>query len=308
MSLLHSWQHWCESHRIQFSNNGDSVAIACFMNVYLYSVKTGQRLGTFLHREAKSQGEYRLEGVGVEGGATPVYSIRFSSDGQFLVTSTYWDNIIRFWDIKTGNVMRRLECNVSHGFPNFSLSADGKYLASGSQATEIWDLNTGNSIFEIPTAAESLAFSPDSKLLAIETTSGPIELLETDHWTLVERLERVPQSELESNSGWWSTAFSSSGTSLMSVRSQVVDRWELNIGDQQIDAGKVAGSRKTMHISPRISETYPREFGFGSVCSDWITSSRLLELYSLTEEQPLLMLSSKNDFLRTNPSCMPMLI
>jgi WD40 repeat protein len=110
-----------------------------------------------------------------------VHSVAFSPDGQSLVTGSS-DGVIKFWDYKTGKLLRTLSESIYRLF-SFSHSLDGKTLAScigpglpgfaGSidalLKVHLFDLKTGqHSLMPVDHSRQitAVAFSPDGQHLA----------------------------------------------------------------------------------------------------------------------------------------------
>ena len=107
----------------------------------------------------------------LKGHTGAVFAAIYSKDGTRLASGSA-DGTARLWDLATGGVLGTFE----HGKPvvDVALSGDGKLLATKTaQKVFLWDIATRKSIhqFEMQSAdVRSLAFSPDSKLLASAAT------------------------------------------------------------------------------------------------------------------------------------------
>jgi WD40 repeat protein len=97
-------------------------------------------------------------------------ALTFTGDGKLLV-SAHGDGYLELWDGSTGQHRGRLISPTGAGFTCLACSADGKHLAAGDEAQDIWiwDLGTGKpprpckGHGAIP---RDLSFSPDGKTLA----------------------------------------------------------------------------------------------------------------------------------------------
>jgi len=121
------------------------------------------------------------------------------------------DMVCRIWDTKTGKQVRELRGHqekTPHHFPSMlyacAVSPDGKYLATGDRVGHVvvWDLATGKELTSLETplmytwdpkarihsigGIRSLAFSPDSSLLAI---GGTGQINNIDHLEALSRVE-----------------------------------------------------------------------------------------------------------------------
>ncbi len=118
-----------------------------------------------------------------------VWSVVFSADGKTVIAGGPLhgpprdDGAIRFWDARTGKLVRRLD-GQPYGSGRLALSPDGKLLASESGATLIWiwDLTTGKPVHKLQAGDQTegniylVAFSPDGKTLAASGAGSPIQL------------------------------------------------------------------------------------------------------------------------------------
>ncbi len=108
-----------------------------------------------------------------------VWKIRFDPTGTMLITAT--DNAIRVWKV---DVARPVSFTLPHSQENMlgmDLSPDGRLLAAGGDEGHlyVWDMSSPQPIFRAAVEIHSkgiwdVAFSPDSKLLAVGTRDGII--------------------------------------------------------------------------------------------------------------------------------------
>ena len=94
-------------------------------------------------------------------------SIAFAPDGKTFVTVDAQYDIVKVWDINTGNTI-----DLGHiGLTSISFSDDSAMLASGGRrGVKLWEVNTGRNIANIPVKPSShvrlVSFSPDGRTLA----------------------------------------------------------------------------------------------------------------------------------------------
>ena len=94
-------------------------------------------------------------------------TVALSPDGKTFVTTDSRSDIVKVWDITTGNTI-----DLGHvRLTPISFSPDSTMLASGgSRGVKLWDVNTGDTISHIPFAPESrvrlISFLPDAETLA----------------------------------------------------------------------------------------------------------------------------------------------
>jgi WD40 repeat protein/serine/threonine protein kinase len=101
--------------------------------------------------------------------AQAVLSVAVSPDGERIASGSQ-DGIIKIWDAKTGQELRRIPAHKNH-VRSIAFSPDGLSLASGSwdETVKIWDAQTGQARRTLKghhVKVWSVAFSPDGKLLA----------------------------------------------------------------------------------------------------------------------------------------------
>ena len=74
-------------------------------------------------------------------------SIAFSPDGKTFVTVDHFYDIVKVWDINTGNTI-----DLGHiGLTPISFSPDSTMLATGgTRGVKLWDVNTGRDVANIP--------------------------------------------------------------------------------------------------------------------------------------------------------------
>lgn len=97
-----------------------------------------------------------------------VFLLAFTADGKSLAGCCR-DMGVRFWNVATGNLERKVVIPQGTGAP--FLSADGRYVAGTSpdKTVKIWDLRNGeirNRVEGFTMRPGSLAISPDGKFLA----------------------------------------------------------------------------------------------------------------------------------------------
>ncbi|ETO25624.1 hypothetical protein RFI_11513, partial [Reticulomyxa filosa] len=123
-----------------------------------------------------------------------INSIRFSSDGQRVVSSSHdqtiriWniasgqqlqtDKTIRLWDVELGKELMRLEGH-SGWIWSVCFSSDGKNIASCStdETIRIWDVNSGKEIQQLIGHLNTVLcvqFSPDDKMIVSSSSDNTI--------------------------------------------------------------------------------------------------------------------------------------
>jgi WD40 repeat protein/serine/threonine protein kinase len=111
------------------------------------------------------------------------YAPAFSPDGKYLAMAHYLEGLVRVVDAATGR--EAFSCKYGEGKVNHAIfSPDGKSLAaSGDLGASIWNVATHQKRLTCQSAAPvgyCLAYSPDSKQLAMASGEGLIELWDAD--------------------------------------------------------------------------------------------------------------------------------
>jgi serine/threonine protein kinase len=193
-----------------------------------------------------------------------VRSVGFSSDGKQLASGSN-DNIVRLWDVPTGQMRILGQCDFSEsGFSyvsSVSFSPDGKGVASGSsdQIIRIWD-TSANEVRVLGRAEDSIcavAFSPDGGCVASGSSDGLIQL-----WNLHTGL---PTLLGECDGVVWSVAFSPDGKILASEDcNKKLTLWELQTRQPRVlripdkDVWSVAYSGDGKHVASGSWDQYIR--------------------------------------------------
>jgi RNA polymerase sigma factor (sigma-70 family) len=135
-----------------FSRDGKLLAAGDGNAVTMWDLSTGERHHDFGHT-------YAVDGIA------------FSPDSKTIVTgAAYTDNIVRAWDLKTGQLKGRWRGHKD-GIEAIAYTSDGKLVASGSQdgTVRLWDPATGKEVHRLDGhdgMIYGMAFAPDGKTLA----------------------------------------------------------------------------------------------------------------------------------------------
>jgi eukaryotic-like serine/threonine-protein kinase len=231
--------------------------------VALWDIDAGTQL-------ARLPGATDLPDFQVDEDSGAVGALAFSPDGKCLAAGFGSKKMfvsngrlhpLKVWDVGTRRLIRRL--NGHRGYcVSLDFSRDGKLLASGSRdgtaiiwSTETWkatrtlanpDKNSLGGQSGQPGMVEDVAFSPDSKTLALASREGNVQLLD------------VASGKLETLKGHSSAAnavaFSPDGRTLASGSSdRTVRLWNVQTRRQlmQLDSGRVElGPVRTLAFSP----------------------------------------------------------
>jgi WD40 repeat protein len=158
-------------------------------------------------------------------------SVAFAPDGKSLATGSH-DRTVRLWDLTTNPPRQR---SVLEGHKDWvysvAFSPNGKWLASAGAhdwTVRVWSLrdNKEKAVLGIATAANCVAFSPDSTTLAAGTWNNTIIL-----WTVTEEAVNERDSDLAHGDMVVSLDFSPDGKTLVSAGNEGTFRlWDIRNG------------------------------------------------------------------------------
>jgi len=107
-----------------------------------------------------------------------VSTLAFSPDGTMLASS-HEDGKIRFWDARSGKLLRALQAHPAPSWSlSFAFSPNGKLLASGAYSERVlrlWDVTTGRPLGSADAGrvrVSAVAFSPDGEFVATADHAG----------------------------------------------------------------------------------------------------------------------------------------
>jgi WD40 repeat protein/energy-coupling factor transporter ATP-binding protein EcfA2 len=110
-------------------------------------------------------------------------NVIFSPDGKYLATIEN-RNIVRVWNVKTGNIKELPITEDKSGVRNIVFSPDGKLLAIASKdkTLRVLEVATGKQkllpMLKGESEVNNIVFSPDGKLLAIASNNKTLRVLE----------------------------------------------------------------------------------------------------------------------------------
>ncbi len=164
-------------------------------------------------------------------------SIAFSPDGKTFVTVDHFYDIVKVWDINTGNTIDLGHIGLSPrsfdlpniGLTPISFSTDSTMLATGgTRGVKLWDVNTGRNVANIPVKPSAhvrlVSFSPDGRTLAYRVSQEKFtRLLDVTTQTQTGIIEN-PSID------YW--AFSPDGKILASAARHIITLWDVVTGQQ----------------------------------------------------------------------------
>ena len=207
-------------HAIQFTPDGNRVAVATSVGIWIYDAQTAEEL-TLL-----------------TGHTGRVTSLSFPADGRFLASGSF-DGTVRLWDIDSG---KQTAVFAGHRaiIAAIAVSPDGKSVVSGDMTSQgvliLWDTETGEQVrrtaqytdnlihrFKIfldksrtvpyPNAIEATAFSPDGQTFVSGHRDGTVRLWDA------ETGRKISAFREHKRGGIRDLAFSPDGKMLMSSTS-----------------------------------------------------------------------------------------
>ncbi len=156
-----------------------------------------------------------------------VRSIDVSPDGRLVATGSHWGTKVKVWEARTGKLVKELPVEAGS---RVRFSPDGKWLATTifGGGCQLWAVDSWQAGPHIGGGA--LAFTPDGKLLAVETGYGVVRLVNPATGREYARLEDPNQDQANS------IAFSPDGTQLVTTSndSHSIHVWDLRTIREQL--------------------------------------------------------------------------
>ena len=156
------------AHGLAAAPDGKTLAVGRLHMICLYDVASGR----LLHH-------WGTELLGPHVG--PVSTLLFSGDGHILISGSYADKAVYFWDVAGRSKLGQLVTGQSDS-RGIALAPGDKVLATADiRSIRLWDPATGKQLREFPGVnfggtPHPLTFSPDGKLLAAGDDDGVVRL------------------------------------------------------------------------------------------------------------------------------------
>lgn len=173
----------------------------------------------------------QLKGTLAGAGRDPVTPVGFSPDGQTLASGDV--NSIRLWDVQTLQPKMTL-WGHTETVRSVAFSPDGELLASGGETIRLWDAKTGTHRATFGEYANSLAFSPDSAMLA-STGATSVQLWDIATRTLRATLNAyLDENRFKYDARGRAVTFSPDGSTLVgTIVDSRIHIWDAATGERQ---------------------------------------------------------------------------
>lgn len=178
---------------VAFSPDGQYLAAANWdNNIYLWRMPGGDLWRTLQGSQRPWWDVWKRTNTG-DGHQNSVNAVAFSPDGKWLASGAF-DNTVKLWEMKTGNVHKTLHWH-SDWVLDVAFSPDGRVLASSGQDHQVrlWDVLTGERLRSLQghtNDVASVAFHPDSRVLVSAGNDRLIKYWEVETGALLHTLPK----------------------------------------------------------------------------------------------------------------------
>lgn len=167
IGLVHSFTHESVVCAVKFNPAGTLLATGSNKVIYLYDVKSGEKIATLKDDEVSKTAPPEEDRF--------IRSICFSPDGKLMAAGSE-DQVIRIWDMNTMKIVSRLSGHEQDIY-SIEFFDNGKMLASGSgdRTVRLWDIKeeicatvlfAGSADSSKDSGITSIAVSPNGRFLA----------------------------------------------------------------------------------------------------------------------------------------------
>lgn len=154
--------------------------------------------------------------------------LRFSADGNLFFSNSYFERSTKIWRVATGDLVHEIPGTSG---PVCETSTDGPYLVGQDSSVRLFDLKRKVLLpetYPVSGVLLSMAFEPSSRMVAVGTASGTIEL-----WKVVDSNGRpilrkaAAENPYAIGVGVIGLRFSSDGQKLYSVSASAkIEHWD----------------------------------------------------------------------------------
>ena len=182
--------------------------------------------------------------------------VAVSPNGHWVATGSHGSSSeVKVWDAETGRLAKSLFAGPGQ---RVAFSPNGQWLAASGDSIRVWEVGSwrAGQRFEGAISQVSVAFSPDSKILAFETGSGVVRLVDPVTGEEYGRLEdpNEERSQLE---------FSLDGTHIVAVGDgQSIRVWDLRAIRQQLRREVSTGTCRLMSLPRTASPVCPCKWNY----------------------------------------------
>jgi serine/threonine protein kinase/WD40 repeat protein len=123
-----------------------------------------------------------------------IRGVAVNPEGTLIATASFsTSKLVKIWDA-AGSRPPIMELPVGLGCGGLAWSPDRRWLATSGAAVQLWEVGTWREVYTLaPSQRAPVAFSPDSRILAYETGTASICLLQTETGQEIARLENPDQ-------------------------------------------------------------------------------------------------------------------
>ncbi len=223
LDRLYNWNHQTEKNSnivsCDFSPEGDFVATTDNRSIALWETKTGEAIwlwtapGDIHDISLNANGQYALLAMAdytatlfdIKNGGIKrilrhdgiVSDVSIDQQGK-LAASASDDLTARIWDLSNGQELQRLEHN--NQVRRAEISPDGRFVFTSALGDpgRLWNSDTGEVIKEFPIKSgfySSVRFSENGSMLLTGTSSGKIQLWQSESAVLKKTWQAIPRNE-----------------------------------------------------------------------------------------------------------------